>query len=344
MRGPEAFWERRRRELARACRDFRRAAPAGAAELAEILRGVGAAARAAGDRRLSRRARRIARRCARVGALESHRRLLSRFRELGLIGADAAEALDARWEELSRERSRRALRAVRKRAIQRLLGAISRQARGAERRLRRRLERARRRTARRLGLPAGKPDDRDLSRYRERVRRARRIGLALAQAGAPREPDPASRNDGAGGVLDRWHGLRAFRKLLAREREEAECRGAVTLALALDRLISAADAALEKTRRQLLASARAPSNVVSFRTGAPDLPAPDAPEADPQPPDARIGPSGSEGARNQFSSARGASSPRRRASSTRRSRSDFSVSATRGQLRQTAYPPPPAAR
>ena len=265
MGDPDAFWKKRRRELARACKDFRRGAPGGATELAEMLEGVGVAARAAGDRRLSRRARRIARRCARVAVLESHRRLLSRVRKLGLIAADAAEALDARWEELSRERSRRALRAVRGRAIERLLDALSRQAHAGERRLRRRLERAERRNARSLRLPPGQPDDRDLSRYQKRVRRAVRIGLALAEAGGPRNPDAASGEGFAGSALDRWHGLRAFRKLLAREREEAERRGAVTLALALDRLISAVDAALEKARRQLLASARAPSNVVSFR-------------------------------------------------------------------------------
>jgi len=228
-----------------------------------MLEGVGVAARAAGDRRLSRRARRIARRCARVGALESHRRLLSRVRELGLIAPDAAEALDARWEELSRERSRRALRALRKRAIERLLDALSRQAHAGKRRLRRRLERAERRNARSLRLPAGAPDDVALSRYRKRLRRARRIGLALAQAGGPPETDAASRERDAGSALERWHGLRAFGKLLAREREEAERRGAVTLALALDRLIAAVDAMLEKARRQVVASANAP-NVVSF--------------------------------------------------------------------------------
>jgi len=217
-----------------------------------------------GGRRLSRRARRIARRCARVGALESQRRLLSRVRELGLISADSAEVLDARWEELSRERSRRALRAVRKRAVEWLLDALSRQARAGERRLRRRLERAGRRIAPRFRLPSPQPDDGDLSRYRKRFRRALRIALALAEAGGPREPDAARRETDAGGALDRWHGLHAFRKLLAREREDAERRGSVTLALALDRLISAVDPTLENARRRLLAAARAPSNVVSF--------------------------------------------------------------------------------
>jgi hypothetical protein len=263
MRDPAPFWQRKRRSLEKAWKVFRRDVPDGARDLVDVLDRLGTAARAAGHRGLARRARRIRRRIRKVATLQSHRELLSRLRRLGFLPPEAGAGLDARWEELSRERGRRALRKARGRPFRRLDRALERRERAGQRGLARKLETAWRRRAQRLEPPGAQASRRDLDRYRATVRRARDLALALSEAGGTL-PAAAERDQRACDALDRWHDLGVFRRLLARERKGAERRGVVTLALELDGLISALDRSLEKARREALTAARATSNVVAF--------------------------------------------------------------------------------
>ena len=66
-------------------------------------------------------------------------------------------------------------------------------------------------------------------------------------------------------ALGRWNDVRLFRRRLARTRRDAERRGAVTLALELDRLLSALDRTVEKARANAVDAARPLSNVVDLR-------------------------------------------------------------------------------
>lgn len=249
--------------LEKAWKAFRQEASGSARDLAAALGQIDVAARAVRDRRLARGARKIGRRISKLEVLQAHRELLSRVRRLGLLPTEAASGLEARWEELSRERAKRALRKTRGRPMRRLRRTIGHREKIGENSLGRRLEQAYKRHLRRLDPPGGEPGDGDLSRYRAAVRMARDIALALAEVD-PARPRPAERETRLGEALDRWHDLRSFRKTLARERRRCERRGTVTLAFELDGLISALDRTLERARREALRAARASSNVVSF--------------------------------------------------------------------------------
>ncbi|MGH9369012.1 MAG: hypothetical protein ACRD3M_15210 [Thermoanaerobaculia bacterium] len=263
MRDPAAFWERTRRSLDRAWSAFRRGAPEGVEALSDALERTGAAARALGDRRLERRARKVARRLSKLAALEGSRELLRRVRQLGFLPLEAAASLDARWEELSQALGRRALRRVRGRPMRKLRRALARRAGAGQEDLARRLERHRR--AGRLSPPAAQADDRELARYRSAVRRKRAIAAALEEASGARGGAPLERDAGIGDALERWSRLRRFGKRLERERREAERRGTVMLALELDGLICLLEGTLERSRREALEAIAAASNVVSFR-------------------------------------------------------------------------------
>ena len=251
------------RLLEKAWKAFRQEAPGSIEEFAAALGQIDVAARAVRDRRLARHARKIGRRISKLEVLQTHRELLSRVRRLGLLPTEAATGLEARWEELSRDRTQRALRKTRGRPMRRLRRALRRRGNVGENNLGRRLEQAYKRHLRRLDPPGGEPGDGDLSRRRAALRIARGAALALAEMG-PARPKPAERETRVGAALDRWHDLRSFRKTLSRERRRCERRGTVTLAFELDGLISALDRTLERARREAVRTARASSNVVSF--------------------------------------------------------------------------------
>jgi hypothetical protein len=264
MRDSE-FWQRKKISLDRSWKALRRETAGSAPELARLLERIGASARAAGDGELARSARRIGRRFEEVAALETNRELLARARRLGFLSPETAAGLDARWEEHLRERRRRALRKTHRKSKRRLWRALRRRARAGEDRLVRKLERACRRDANRLAPLPPTAGGRQLCRYRAALRSARDLVVAAAEARGLRPPAPLPRETALSDALERWNVLRDFRRRLARERKQAERRGAVTLALALELLISSLDRTVKKARAKALTAARSPANVVSFR-------------------------------------------------------------------------------
>lgn len=184
---------------------------------------------------------------------------------LGYFPAEAAERLDGRWEELAASLGQTALRGVRGRPMRKLRRALSRCVRRAADDLRRRLERSYGRICERLATLAENADDRELSRHRRVRGRIRGIAAAMEEAGAGRPEEAPGRGDRAGEALERWRALAVFRGGLEKELHEAERRGAMMLALDLDRLLAALDATLRNARKEAVAAAAATSNVVSFR-------------------------------------------------------------------------------
>jgi hypothetical protein len=260
---PATFWDRKVQLLEKAWKAFRQDAPGGARDLAGVVDQIALAARAVRDRRLARRARRIRQRISKLAALQSRRELLSRMGRLGVLAAEAAAGLEVRWEELSRERAKCALRETRGRTMRRFRRALERRQRKGDGGIGRRLEHAHERCTKGLAPLGDDSSEGDLSRYRAALGKARDYALALEEAGRTR-PKPAEREIRVADALDRWHDLRSFRKTLSRERRRAERRGVVTLALELDGLISTLDRTLGKARQEALRSARPLFNVVSF--------------------------------------------------------------------------------
>jgi hypothetical protein len=255
--------------LEKAWRTLRGGGPEGLPAVCGALAMIAVAAGATENRKLARRAHRLARRFGKVQTIDRHRRLLSRVHTLGLLSPEAAATLDARWEERLRERLERSIRRTHGRPMRKLRRALSRRARGGKQELARALEKARRRAIRGLGAEGSAAGDRNLRRIRAGLGRIQDLSRALSEA-AGREP--AERLAGGGApssdALDRWNDMSAFRRLLESERSDSEDRGAVTLALELDRLISALDASIASARREAAKTVRAASNVVAFQRRA----------------------------------------------------------------------------
>ena len=262
MRDSASFWKKQERALENAARGLRRATEGSAVELEEILARTALAAKVARERAVVRRAHPLRRRLARARALEVDRDLLRRLERLGLLSADAATALGARWEERAQARREAAARIAGGRAMRRLRKALSKATR-KDGRLRRRLEDARERLAPRPA-PRTTPGGDDLRRHRRMLRRWNRVHALCANwEGDATRSLPSAR---AVEALDRWHALRRLRRRLARERRAAGWRGGVALILELDRAISAIDASRDAARREAVAGiARATSNVVRFQ-------------------------------------------------------------------------------
>jgi hypothetical protein len=267
VRARAPFWDRKVRDLAKAWRVFRQDAPGGVEALSAALGSVAASARATKGERLARRARRLRRRLAELSALERNRDILKRVRRLGFLPPEAAESLDARWEELSGALARRARRHLRGRRLRRLRREISRHGRHAPERFLALLERSYRRAVRRVGGLASSAEDRDLLRQLRRRRKASQIARVLGEAGAPAAPGNIAAEDPGAAALARWRELCLFRRSLERELREAERRGAVTLALDLDGLLATLEKTLVRARREAAAAAAA-GNVVAFRRRA----------------------------------------------------------------------------
>ena len=107
--------------------------------------------------------------------------------------------------------------------------------------------------------------DRELHRYRVAVKKARYLLEDLAFLGTPGLDASSKRLREAQEALERWNDVAALRRHLSRTRRDAERRGAVTLALELDRLLPALDRTAEKARRAALKAARPLSNVVRLK-------------------------------------------------------------------------------
>ena len=228
------------------------------------LRRVAATASGLREEKVARRARQLVRSLSDRRQLEVDRQLLLRVRELGVLAPDVAAGLDARWDALM-ARGREAEKAVtgrRMRALVERLGSVS--SRG-EAEISRRLQRARREAERSIAHPPDGRSDGELHRYRVAVKTARYVLEDLALRGAPELARPIDRLKGAQEALGRWNDVRLFARRLSRTRREAEKRGAVTLALDLDRLLAALDRTVQKTRADAVRAIRPFSNVVDLK-------------------------------------------------------------------------------
>jgi CHAD domain-containing protein len=129
----------------------------------------------------------------------------------------------------------------------------------------RRLQSARHKAERSIAHPPDNGSDGELHRYRVAVKTARYVLEDLALRGAPGLAPPLERLRRAQEALGRWNDVRLFSRRLSGTRRDAERRGAVTLALDLDRLLAALERTVQKTRADAMRVIRPFSNVVDLK-------------------------------------------------------------------------------
>jgi CHAD domain-containing protein len=261
--------------LRRARKAARRGEPDGLHDLRVALRRAGATSGALGAKPLARRAKAIVRSLSDERQLEVDRKLLARLGQLGHLSADAATALGARWEELAERATRRIARKAGGRALRTVVKDLRRRSRRKKRDLVERLERARVRAETRLARPLEGMDDEALHRYRIAVKKARYLAEDLEALGVRRLTRTIEGEKQLQETLGRWNDLRLFKRRLAASRDEAEGRGAISLAAELERLLAALETAISDVRskavegaREAAARARGPVRVVPFRRQA----------------------------------------------------------------------------
>ncbi|MGH9364081.1 MAG: CHAD domain-containing protein [Thermoanaerobaculia bacterium] len=259
------LWRQRRRSLRKALAAFREGHPEGLHDVRVALRRVAATASALGHGGVARRAKKLVRVLSDRRQLEVDRQLLTRVRELGVLSPDVAAGLDARWDGLFASGARAAEKAADGRPMRRLLRRLKDLGTEAEAGMARRLVIARSSCERAIALAPEGTSDRELHRYRVAVKRARYVLEDLAQIGTPDLTTSIERLKVSQEALGRWNDVRLFARRLSRTRREAERRGAVTLALELDRLLSALDRTVEKARADAVDATRPLSNVVDLR-------------------------------------------------------------------------------
>lgn len=259
------LWRERRRALKKALAAFREGRPEGLHDVRVALRRAGATASALGKKGVARRVKTLVRILSERRQLEVDRQLLARVREIGVLSPDVAAGLDARWDSLFAGGARTAERAAAGRPMRRLVQRLRDLEAGQETAISRRLQQARRAAQRVVAHPPGGGSDRELHRYRVAVKKARYVLEDLALVGTPGLEASLERLTAVQEALGRWNDVRLFCRRLARTRREAEKRGAVTLALELDRLLAALDRTVEKARADALDAARPLSNVVDLR-------------------------------------------------------------------------------
>jgi CHAD domain-containing protein len=251
--------------LKRALAALRDGDPEGLHDVRVALRRIAATAAALGEKRIAKRSIALVRRLSERRQLEVDRQLLTRVREIGVLSPDVAAGLDARWDGLFKTGAREAEKVAAGRPMGLLLDRLAhRTARGGSD-LARRLQRARRAADRVVAHPPAGQSDSELHRYRIAVKKARYLAEDLALLGKPGAAASAARLKAAQEALGRWNDVRLFHRRLARTRRDAEKRGAVTLALELDRLLSALDRTVDKARADALQSAQPLSNIVPLR-------------------------------------------------------------------------------
>jgi CHAD domain-containing protein len=259
------LWRERRRALKKAIAAFREGHPEGLHDVRVALRRLIATASAAGRKKLSRRARTVVRSLSERRQLEVDRQLLARVRELGLLSSDVAAGLDARWDRLLTSGAREAQKTVNGQRMRGLVKRVERRGGRGNAELTRRLLRERQAIDRRVARLPESGNNHELHRYRVTVKKARYVSEDLALLGTPGAAAAAEKLKAAQEALGRWNDVRMFRRHLRRTRRDAELRGAVTLAVELDRLLAALDGTVEKTRGDALEAARALGNIVPLR-------------------------------------------------------------------------------
>ena len=252
MPNESELWREKERLLARAGREFRKNDPAGVHDLRVALRRITATAEALGRDKLARRSRKLVRSLSDRRQLETDRGLLSRVSELGLLDSDAASRIEHLWTDAAKDPAA----GPKPGRIRKLRRDVARLPEEPEGRLRKALRKARRTAETEISSPPAHADDRDLHRYRLKVKRARYVGEDLLSVGDRRLLSELTREKKLQETLGHWNDLRLFRERLDRTRRQAETRGAVRLASEISRLLSALRPTVEAARRQALATAR----------------------------------------------------------------------------------------
>ena len=268
MRQPASLWKLRTQSLARARKALKRGDPEGLHDLRVALRRVSATAGALGRKSVSRGARSIVRSLSEQRQLEVDRQLLTRIGRLGFLSPDAVTALASRWEKLASRGARRIERAADGRPIDALARRLERLSRKAASDALARLERARRQAQEALAEPLEGKDDRTLHRYRIAVKKARYLAEDLAALGMREWSNHVEREKALQEELGRWNDLRMFCRRLAESRDEAEERGAVTLAAELEHLLESLEPTIASVRRAAVEASRHTAKVVPLKVRA----------------------------------------------------------------------------
>ncbi len=261
MRDPGELWKQRVRSVDRARKAARRAEPEGLHDLRVALRRVSATADALGAKSVSREARGLVQSLSADRQIQVDRQLLARIGQLGYLSPDAATALAARWEKLSERGVRRIVRAADGKRVRSLLKDMDRLARRKNGDAVERLERARVHAEATLAHSLEGKDDDELHRYRIAVKKARYLAEDLAALGLRRFTSSIEREKALQEALGRWNDLRMFCRRLAESRDEAEGRGAVTLAAELEHLLALLEPTIGSVRRAAVEASKAPEVV-----------------------------------------------------------------------------------
>ena len=263
MRESASLWKSKAQSLERARKALKRGDPEGLHDLRVALRRVSATAGALGRKNVSQEAKEIVRSLSAQRQLEVDRQLLARLGRLGFLSPDAVTALAARWEKLASKGTRRVARAADGRPIHTLHRRVARLYHKEPEIPVARLERARRRAQDALAQPLEGKDDRTLHRYRVAVKRARYLAEDLASLGVREWVSHAEREKTLQEALGRWNDLRLFCHRLEASRDEAEERGAISLAAELERLLAVLEPTVASVRRSAVDASRATANATS---------------------------------------------------------------------------------
>jgi CHAD domain-containing protein len=125
-----------------------------------------------------------------------------------------------------------------------------------------RLERARGKAEVVLAQPLEGKDDEALHRYRIAVKKARYIAEDLSVLGVRRFTNHIEREKQVQEKLGRWNDLRLFRQRLAGSRDEAEARGAISLAAELEHLLASLESSIASVRREAVEASRASATIL----------------------------------------------------------------------------------
>jgi CHAD domain-containing protein len=265
VRDPADLWKLRVRSVNKARRATRRGEPEGLHDLRVALRRVGATSRALGARSVAREAKALVQRLSDDRQLQVDRQLLARIGQLGYLSPDAATALAARWEKLAERGGRRIARVVDGRTMRAVVKDCKRQARRRREDAVERLESARRRAEVLLDQPLEGKDDDALHRYRIAVKKARYLAEDLEVLGLRRFTNRIEHEKELQEKLGRWNDLRLLRRRLEQSRDEAEERGAVSLASELERLVSSLEATIGSIRKTAVEASRETAIVVPLK-------------------------------------------------------------------------------
>lgn len=248
---------------------MRHGEPEGLHDLRVALRRVAATSGALGPRAVAREAKALERSVSDDRQLEVDRQLLARIGKLGYLSPDATTALAAGWEKVAERGGRRIARIAGGRPLRDLLKKLGRLSRKKPGHALDRLERARRKAEAVLqntqALEAR--DDDELHRYRMAVKKARYLAEDLSELGLRRFSNQIEREKRLQEALGRWNDLRLFRQRLAESRNEAEERGAITLALELEHLLASLETTIANMRRAAVEASRETAEIVPLSRG-----------------------------------------------------------------------------